>query len=423
MCADRELLHRYAREGDEAAFAEIVRRQTDLVYSVALRVTANGALAQEVTQTVFALLARRAAALAHYDTLVGWLHTTTRHTAINAVRGEERRRRREQEATAMQITDQTPTRDWEQLRPMLDEAVGGLREDDRKAVLLRFFKNLSHQEVGAELGLSEDTARKRVERALEKLRNYFARRGVTTTAAVLAAAISANSVQAAPAGLAEKIIPSSLAGIGGTSAASPFLFALIMSTKTKTILAFVIILALVATLAVKLRSPGASAPTATVPFPAPAEAGVAKAPPVPTQVAAPVVHSVPAATVAADTGAASPAIAKPDRTNLKSTVPAIIHLLETDDFVGIIDYVLPPADATRMLQSGLTREELGAKLRQELEAHGGVATLLNALRSIQDREPDMDATGTHATYKLDVAFAGHKEIGFTKTDGIWYGPD
>ncbi len=261
MPLDSDLLRQYATHGDQAAFAKVVRRQADLVYSVALRVTANPALAQDVTQTVFTLLARRAGSLAHYATLVGWLHTTTRHTAINAVRGEERRRAREQESAIMQTIASAPAVDWEQLRPILDEGVDNLREDDRKAVLLRFFQNLSHQEVGAALGLSEDTARKRTARALEKLRGYFARHGVTTTSAILATAISANSVQAAPVGLAEKITPAVLIGASTAGAGSLFLFAL-MSTKTKTMLALTVFVAIAATVALTLRLANESTPTA-----------------------------------------------------------------------------------------------------------------------------------------------------------------
>ncbi len=265
MTTDAELLRRYAEGRDEAAFGELVRRQMDFVYSVAWRVTANGALAQDVAQSVFTQLTRSAAALAHYDTLAGWLHTTARHCAINAVRGEERRRAREQESAIMQTTSTTSAVNWKQIGPLLDEAVGGLREDDRQAVLLRFFQGSSHQEVGAALGLSEDTARKRVELALEKLRGHFARRGVTATSALLAAAISANSVQAAPTGLAESMTGASLAGaeagaglgIGvGVAAEGIFLKILLMSTKNKTLLAGAIILMVTVLWMFFTQSPG-----------------------------------------------------------------------------------------------------------------------------------------------------------------------
>ena len=242
MIPDNELLREYADQGDEAAFAEVVRRHTDLVYSVALRIVRDTALAQDVTQTVFTKLARVAGALGRYPTPIGWLHTTTRHTAINAVRAEARRRAREHEAFTMQNISAMPDAHWEQLRPILDEAVGQLRERDRQAVLLRFFNGLSHQEVGAVLGLTENSAQKCVDRALEKLRAQFARRGVTVSAALLATAMSANSVQAAPVGLAADIAKTSMMSAGsGLSIGSALLLAFYMSTKIKTVVTVVVI--------------------------------------------------------------------------------------------------------------------------------------------------------------------------------------
>ena len=242
MRPDNELLRQYAGQGDEAAFAEVVRRHTDLVYSAALRIVRDTALAQDVTQTVFTKLARVAGALGRYPTPIGWLHTTTRFTAINAVRAEARRRAREHEAFTMQNISAPPDAPWEQLRPILDEAVGRLNERDRQAVLLRFFNGLSHQEVGTVLGLTENSAQKCVDRALEKLRAQFARRGVTVSAALLATAMSANSVQAAPVGLAADVAKASTVGAGsGLSLGSALLLAFFMSTKIKTVVAVVVI--------------------------------------------------------------------------------------------------------------------------------------------------------------------------------------
>ncbi len=246
MTPDCELLRQYAERGDQAAFADLVRRHTDLVYSIAVRVAGDPQLAEDATQVVFTKLARQARALLGYPTLVGWLHTTTRYSAINLIRGEERRRTREQEAAAMHHDSSLPDTNWKEIRPLLDEAVGRLGEQDRQAVLLRYFNGLSHQEVGATLGLSENSANKRVERALEKLRGYFASRGVKASSALLAASITVNSVQAAPVGLAEKVTPASLAGVGTTGAASAFLLALIMNTKTKATLAIAVVIVCVA---------------------------------------------------------------------------------------------------------------------------------------------------------------------------------
>jgi len=427
MTSDSDLLRRYADQGDEAAFAEVVQRQADLVYSVALRVTANAALAEEVTQTVFTLLARRAKALSQYDTLVGWLHTTARNTAINAVRGEARRRAREQEAVIMQETPTMPEANWAEIGPLLDEAVGTLAEPDRKAVLLRFFKNQSHQEVGQALGLSEDTARKRVERALEKLREHFVKRGVKATATLLAAAITANSVQAAPVGLAEKVAPISLAGVGSAGAGSAFLLALIMSTKTKITLAVVVMLAIAATLAVKLGGSGAAPASAgaTPSGPTQVAASLPKAV-VPPQVATPTMAPLPAhGEASADTGLTATASTVPANADLKTDVPTLIHLLEIDDFNDLIDYIIPPEELQHDLQAQ-TREVFANKLREELGAHGGAAMLLDALHSIDGQEPVLNDTGDVATFRLGPATiateAGHDEIRFKKMNGLWYGP-
>ncbi len=248
MESDRELLRQYAQEGREAAFAEVVRRHMDLVYSAALRLVAgDSALAQDVTQEVFTTLARKAAALSTRENLLGWLHTTTRYAASVAVRGERRRRTHEQEAgTTMHDQPATTAMDWMQLQPALDDAVGSLRAVDREAVLLRFFQGKSHREVGAELGLNEALARKRIDRALEKLRVYLSRRGVTVSSAVLAGAMTANSVQAAPAGLAGKLGVVAVAQAGKVGVFAGILNGITMHTKTKTGVTAIVLLALAA---------------------------------------------------------------------------------------------------------------------------------------------------------------------------------
>ena len=236
MTPDCELLRRYAELGDEAAFAEVVNRHVDLVYSAALRLVGGDAhLAQDVAQGVFTALARQARSLTKHASITGWLYTTTRYTAGNFRREQHRRIAREQEAYAMEQPVHIPAAEinWDALQPVLDEAVCALGATDREAVLLRFFENKSHREVGDVLGLGEEAARKRVDRALEKLRAHFARRGVAVTAGVLAATIGANSVQAAPVGLAATLSGASLAEVGG--ALVPYTLATIvfMSIKTK----------------------------------------------------------------------------------------------------------------------------------------------------------------------------------------------
>jgi len=216
MSEDAELLRRYAVEHSEAAFTELIRRHVDLVYSAALRlVNGDAHRAQDVTQQVFADFARQAKRLMEHPAPVGWLYTTTRLTALRTIRTEQRRSAREQEATTMNelLREPTPEPDWDHLRPVLEDAMHELGEKDRHAVLLRFFQNKSLKEVGMALGLGENAARMRVDRALEKLRAAFLQRGVVTTAA-LASVISANAVQIAPAGLAATLASTSLAGAG-----------------------------------------------------------------------------------------------------------------------------------------------------------------------------------------------------------------
>ena len=229
MTDDAELLSRYAAEQSEDAFAELTRRHVDLVHSAALRLM-NGDMhaAQDVTQQVFTEVARQAKRLARHPALVGWLYTTTRLMALRMNRTGQRRQAREQEANMMNelLHDDTPPVDWNRLRPVIEDAMHELDDQDRHAVLLRFFQNKTLNEVGAALNLTENAARMRVDRALDKLRGKLARHGITTTAAALAAVMAANAVQAAPAGLAATISAAAVAGSAVQAST------LIVATKT-----------------------------------------------------------------------------------------------------------------------------------------------------------------------------------------------
>jgi len=247
MTEDAELLSQYAAARSEAAFAELTRRHVDLVYSAALRLV-NGDVhsAQDVTQQVFTEVARQAKRLARHPALVGWLYTTTRQMALRMNRTEQRRTAREQEANTMNelLHDDTPPADWSQLSPVIEDALHELSDQDRHAILLRFFQNKTLNEVGTGLNLTENGARMRVERALEKLRGKLARRGITTTASALAAVVSANAVQSAPAGFAATISTAAVAG--STLHVSTFIAAtktIAMTTLQKTIVAAALALA------------------------------------------------------------------------------------------------------------------------------------------------------------------------------------
>lgn len=203
---DAELLEQFARNQPEDAFAALVQRHIGMVHSVALRHTANPEHAQDITQAVFIILARKAGSLGPKTVLAGWLYHTARLTAANFQRAEMRRIRREQEAF-MQSTLEEPASDalWRELSPLLDDAMAQLRISDRDAIVLRFFQNRSLADVGASMGIAERAAQKRINRALEKLRKFFAKRGIASTTAIIAGVISAYSVQATPAALAKTI--------------------------------------------------------------------------------------------------------------------------------------------------------------------------------------------------------------------------
>ena len=209
---DHELLADFAHSESEVAFAALVARHVNLVYAAALRFTGNPHHAEEITQAVFIVLARKAGSLRPGTVLSGWLYQTARLTAANFVKGEIRRQRREQEAYMQSTLNEPDAAAWEQIAPLLDEAMGRLGETDRNAIVLRFFENKSAQEVAAKLKLNEAAAHKRVNRAVEKLRKFFIKRGVTLTATGIAGAVSANSVQAAPIGLAASVAATAAKG-------------------------------------------------------------------------------------------------------------------------------------------------------------------------------------------------------------------
>lgn len=229
MTPDSELLCKYATSRSEEAFSELVRRHINLVYSAALRQSNGDAhLAEDVAQNVFTDLARKAASLSRRESLTGWLYTSAHFAAAKIARTESRRRGREEKFMREPSNDTSPDADWEKLRPALDSAMHELKETDREAVLLRYFENRPFAEVGAKLCLSEIAARKRVERAVEKLRALLARRGITTGVA-MESVISANAVQTAPPSLAGSVTSSALGGAGTGS----FTLSKIMNTLLK----------------------------------------------------------------------------------------------------------------------------------------------------------------------------------------------
>ena len=254
MRSDGELLQRYAEASSEEDFAELVRRHLDLVYSAAVRqLNGNTALAEDVAQSVFADLARKAMALSARPSLTGWLYTSTHFASAKVLRVEQRRHQREREAQAMHELQQDPgpDRDWEQVRPLLDQAMHELKSADREAILLRFFENRRLADVGLKLGLNENAARMRIERALEKLRVVLSRRGINTTAA-LSVILSTHAVHAAPAGIAAALTSTAFAS--GASGAGLGLVATLFMKKLKFTLVAVVLLMLTATTVLLTKS-------------------------------------------------------------------------------------------------------------------------------------------------------------------------
>jgi len=237
---DWQLLRDYTRLNSEEAFRMLVDRYAGLVYHAALRQSGNPQTAQDVAQAVFIALARKADRLPRGTVLSGWLFRATRFAFANLAREESRRQRREQEAVMMQDSFQPDETEsvWKQITPLLDDALDRLSAKDREAILLRFFQDKSHHETARMLGVSEDAAKVRVSRAVEKIRLIFAARGIAVPSAVLLAAFAAHGAQATPAGLTAVITSAAVAkgtvGTTSTATIAKGVLKLMAWTKAKT---------------------------------------------------------------------------------------------------------------------------------------------------------------------------------------------
>lgn len=203
MNEDMELVREYVSRQSEPAFETLVARYVNLVYSTAVRQVRDPHLAEEITQAVFIILVRKAATFGPDTIIPSWLHRTTVYAAADYLKIHRRRAQREQEAHMQSLSENSQDETWLQIAPLLDTAIADLSEKDRHAIVLRYFQNKSLNEVGVVLGASESAAKMRVNRALEKLRQFFVKRGIASTTAIIAGLISANSVQAAPRALAK----------------------------------------------------------------------------------------------------------------------------------------------------------------------------------------------------------------------------
>ena len=233
MRTDAELLQGYVRDRDEEAFSELVRRHIPVVYAAARRRAGGRAdLAEEAAQQVFCDLARKSAALMHHESLIGWLYRSVRYAVIDALRADTRRQRLLHQAAlepAEGAGDAPP--DWEELRPWLDAAIDDLRAIDREVVLLRYFYSLSFREIGERLGVTENTARMRTERGLERLRAVLARRGVRSSAAALGLVLGHEALASAPVQVSLGVTQAALA-IGPAPGAGAALMTFLMAKYT-----------------------------------------------------------------------------------------------------------------------------------------------------------------------------------------------
>jgi len=429
---DLQLLERYTRHQAEEAFAELVRRRINLVYSAALRQVRVPQLAEEVAFSTFADLARAASRLAPDTVVVAWLYQVARRTAIDVVRREASRQAREQVATEISAMN-APAAPWTEIEPLLDEAMHALDEADRTALLLRYFENKSLREVGLTLGTGEDAARKRVDRAVERLRGWFARRGVTTGVGGIGALISAHAVQAAPAGLAGSIAaatpPAAGALVSATLAADTsqgwlgLLLAPIvaMTTATKITIALALIVAAAvpayyhlqpaAAPELKIAAPGKPPVAPALPEPSPEPVGPIEPPP-----AGPAPALDPAAVAAALAALNQQAGADP-RAGLNSYLLDILRLAVANDYQTLAQNYLnpktPPPGASPELAAQYNKTD-SPGARQMLQTFA--ATLATAIEL--GAVPEISADGSRASIQAtpDATTA----LILTQSGGTWH---
>lgn len=255
MTEHQQLLADYVDTGSEPAFRELVARYIDLVYSTALRlVNSDAHLAEDVTQTVFADLARMARKLSRDSMLGGWLHRHTCFVARDIMRRERRRQSRERQAVEMNSMEDHSEANLKAITPILDDAINQLGAEDRAAIVLRFFEQKDFPSVGREIGGTEESARKRVSRAVDKLHALLTRRGVVLSVTGLAATLSAHAVSAAPVGLALTISTAALATAAAGGGTALTFFQIMSMTKLQAGIVTVVVAALAIPLAMVYRS-------------------------------------------------------------------------------------------------------------------------------------------------------------------------
>ena len=262
--SDIDLLREYARSQSERAFEELVRRHVNLVYSVAWRQTRDPHLSEEIVQTVFIILARKAGKLSSKVIVSGWLCRTARFVSSKAIAMRHRRAQLERQAS-MEFNFDHETDAWESIEPLLDGAMEQLPDKDHDVLALRFFEGRSYKEIASSIGTTEAAAKMRVGRALDKLHDIFANQGITASAASLAASVSTHSIQAAPTHLAASVSSTVFnAGAASNLVLAKTTLKLMAWTKLKTAIAVgAVILAVGSGATVALHHPNAPAQTAS----------------------------------------------------------------------------------------------------------------------------------------------------------------
>ena len=234
MNSDWELLERYRAEGTEEAFGELVARHVHWIHSAARRQVGDDDLAKDVTQMVFSDLARKARSLSHGTIVGAWLHRATRFASQRVLRSRRRQEERERIHLESREAQSTSPINWSEVSIELDAVLDSLPRRDREAIVLRYFERLDFRSIGADLGVTDDAAQKRVERALEKLRVVLGRRGISSGVPALATALASSAVTPAPVSLAAAITGAALSTqpIPGTGFLSTIA---LMNLKTVTV--------------------------------------------------------------------------------------------------------------------------------------------------------------------------------------------
>lgn len=230
---EQALIHEYARTSSESAFRELVARYIDFVHSIALRLVGDDHhLAEDVTQIVFFHLARNAHRLTGNKLMLGgWLHRDACNVAAKVMRTQRRRHAREMQSAEMNAIQDHFKNDLTQIAPILDDAINKLGAEDRIAIFLRFFDQKDFLAVGQAIGSSEEAARKRVARALDKLQRLLRVRGVTLSTAALATALASGLVKAAPSGLLASVVSATISSAGTSGGAGLAFFKTMTTSK------------------------------------------------------------------------------------------------------------------------------------------------------------------------------------------------